>query len=184
MNKTDFDRVFCTERLKLRKFIADDAPAIAELLKYREVASTTLRLPFPCSREDADLMIQAYHNEAKQLKSMRWAVTAKTSNELMGGIRLVPNMDFNSAELGFWIGRPYWRKGYTFEAAKIVIEWAFKDLRINRLEGHSMTENKSSIALLEKLGFSREGLHPELVIKWGEYKDVITFGLLRKDYLK
>jgi RimJ/RimL family protein N-acetyltransferase len=182
MKKSDFYKLLSTKRLKLKKFDEHDAAAMSELLKYQEVASTTLRLPFPCPKKVARDMIKKYKKEAKKQKAMRWAITTKSNGQLLGGIRLVPNTDFNSAELGFWIGRPHWRNGYTLEAAKEVIDFAFEKLLLNRLEAHSMTENISSIALLEKLGFSQEGMHPELVIKWGVYKDVITFGLLKRDY--
>ena len=63
MNNEYFDRELSTNRLKLRKFVASDASAISELLKYREVASTTLRLPFPCSVEEARDMILKYLEE-------------------------------------------------------------------------------------------------------------------------
>ena len=184
MKATDFKRELFTKRLQLRKFKESDAQYISDLLKFKEVASTTLMLPFPCPVDKAEKMILEYLDDEKQQKVMRWAITKQEDNEFIGGIRLVPNSLFNSAEIGFWLGKPFWRNGYTYEAAMKVIEFGFTELNLNRFVAHSMTENSSSIRLLEKLGFSQEGLHPELVIKWGVYKDVMTFGQLRKNYVK
>ena len=171
-----------TERLYLRKILLHDAKTLFNILKDKDVASTTLNLPYPCSLKDCQKLIRAYINELELKKTIRWAITKKEVNDIIGVIRLTLNFDFNSGELGFWMGKNYWRNGYTFEAAEKVIGFGFSKLNLNRIEAHAMAENNSSINLLNKLSFQREGLHPELVIKWGEYKDVITFGLLKKNY--
>lgn len=180
MRNNSFLKELATERLLLKKFRLAHADEFSALLDDKEVAATTLMLPFPCDSTEAEKIIGGYIDEEKHHKSMRWAIIL--DKKLIGGIRLVPNTKFNSAEVGFWVGREYWRNGYTYEAAKAVINFGFIELKYNRLEAHSMMENKSSIKLLEKLGFNQEGYHPDLVIKWGEYKDVLTFGLLRKNY--
>lgn len=182
MKKNHFSGELSTERLRLKKFKINDAKQFSNLLKDKEVASTTLMLPFPCTRQDAIDIIKKYLEEQKHQKTMRWAMTLKETNSIIGGIRLVPNVSFNSAELGFWIGKNYWKKGLTYEAATAVIRYGFDQLKINRFDAHAMTENISSINLLHKLGFQQEGFHPQLVMKWGEYKDVFTFGLLRSNF--
>jgi len=182
MEKNHFIKELSTERLHLRKFKIEDAKHFSNLLKDKEVASTTLMLPFPCTQQDAIDIIKKYQDEQKLQKSIRWVITIRGTAHMIGGIRLVPNATFNSAELGFWIGKDYWKKGFTHEAASAVLSFGFSELKINRCEAHAMTENISSIKLLKKLGFNREGLHPQLVKKWGEYKDVFTFGLLRSNF--
>lgn len=183
MDSKYFSQELFTNRLVLRKFETEDAPDIMKVLKHKEVASTTLMLPFPCNIEDAHKILANYLDEQNHQKSMHWAITLKDDNKLMGSIRLVPNTSFNSAEMGFWLGKDFWRNGYTFEAASEIIKFGFEELKLNRIEAHSMVENKSSIKLLEKLNFGQEGYHPDLVIKWNEYKDVMTFGLLRNNFL-
>ena len=162
----------------------EDVKHFSNLLKDKEVASTTLMLPFPCTQQNAIRIIKKYQEEQKLKKSIRWAITVKDTDHMIGGIRLVPNVSFNSAELGFWIGREFWKRGFTYEAAFAVIRYGFDEIKINRIDAHAMTENISSINLLRKLGFQQEGLHPQLVMKWGEYKDVVTFGLLRSNSSK
>ena len=178
-----FSQELLTSRLILRNFKTDDTKDIMKILKHKEVAATTLMLPHPCNIKEANMITDNYLNEQNHQIAMHWAITLKNVGKLMGSIRLVPNTKFNSAEMGFWIGKEFWRNGYTLEAASEVIKFGFEELKLNRIEAHSMVENKSSIKLLEKLGFGQEGYHPDLVIKWDEYKDVMTFGLLRKNYL-
>ena len=173
-----------TDRLLLRKYHGDDSSDIACLLKDKEVAATTMMLPYPCTEERSNELLQKYLKEDEEDKTWRWAITIQPTGDFIGGIKLAPNSAFNSAELGFWIGKRFWKQGYAFEAASTMVEFAFDKLHINRLEAHAMTENSGSLKLLKRLGFSQEGIHPELVVKWGEYKDVITFGYLRKNYTK
>lgn len=182
MQNSDFLKEISTDRLQLRKFTLDDASHFSHLLRDKEVAATTLMLPYPCTKRDAQKILEKYEAEQRNQTAFRWAIILKKSKELIGGIRLVPNLAFNSAEIGFWLGKDYWRYGFTREAALSVLNFGFQELGLNRIEAHSMTENKSSIYLLEKLGFTKEGLHPQLVIKWGEYKDVLTFGLLQSNH--
>lgn len=181
------DKHFLTElttsRLFLRKFQIEDAVALSHLLRHREVPATTLMLPFPCELDEAQKLIKSYQEELEQKTVIRWAITSIDQNALMGGIRLVPTTRFNSAEMGFWIGKDFWRNGYTIEAAASVLQFAFDELQFNRINAHAMVENAASLKLLEKLGFKQEGIHPELVLKWDIYKDVITFGLLKKHYV-
>jgi len=183
MDSIHFSKLLQTNRLILRKFKPEDAREIVNILQDKEVASTTLMLPYPCTLEESKKIIASYLDEQKHYKTMRWAIILRDNNKFIGGIRLVPNNRFNSAEIGFWLGKEFWRNGYTFEAAEVVIRFGFNELKLNRLEAHAMTENMSSVKLLEKLGFNQEGYHPDLVIKWDEYKDVITFGLLRKNFI-
>lgn len=183
MDDKHFFTDLATSRLFLRKFQKEDAEAFSHLLRHREVPATTLMLPYPCEINDATNLIESYLKEQDQKSAIRWAIALNKGRDLVGGIRLVPNVAFNSAELGFWVGKDYWRKGYTREAAERVMQFAFHELQFNRINAHAMVENIASLKLLEKLGFQQEGIHPELVLKWDSYKDVITFGLLRKHYL-
>lgn len=182
MNDSHFSIQLKTQRIILRPFVMDDAKNFSNLLKDKEVAATTLMLPYPCDPDKANEIIERYIEEGKLKKSMHWAIIDFKSNEFMGGIRLVLNPLFNSAELGFWLGKKFWDKGFTFEASEKIIGFGFVELKLNRIEAHSMVENIASVKLLKKLGFKQEGLHRELVMKWDEYKDVKTFGLLKKDY--
>lgn len=176
-----FAVVISTRRLFLRKFEPSDASDFSDLLQDKDVSSTTLMLPYPCNLSVSQNIINKYIEEQKTQKAIRWAITIKANKILIGGLRLVPNPDFDSAEIGFWIGKKYWGKGFAFEAAEKVCDFGLNKMLLNRIEAHAMPENISSIKLLKKLGFKKEGYHPQLVKKWGVYKDVITFGMLKEN---
>ena len=90
--------------------------------------------------------------------------------------------EHGQAELSFWIGRPWWGRGYASEGVGAVVDHALGELSINRLYAHHMQRNPASGRVLEKLGFAREGLLRQRVRKWGIYEDVWLLALLREDW--
>jgi RimJ/RimL family protein N-acetyltransferase len=89
--------------------------------------------------------------------------------------------EHEEAELSFWIGRPFWGRGYATEAAGAAVDRAFDALGINRIVAHHMVRNPASGRVLAQLGFRQEGLLRERVKKWGIYEDVVLMALLRRD---
>ena len=93
------------------------------------------------------------------------------------------NFLHSRAEIGIWVGRTHWNKGFAKEALEILISHAFLDIHLNRLQAHIFTQNNSSIRVFEKLGFKREGLN-ELYVKKtnGEFNDVYVYALLFENW--
>jgi RimJ/RimL family protein N-acetyltransferase len=89
--------------------------------------------------------------------------------------------EHEEAELSFWIGRPFWGRGYATEAAGAAVDRAFDALGINRIVAHHMVRNPASGRVLARLGFRQEGLLRERVKKWGVYEDVVLMALLRRE---
>ena len=85
------------------------------------------------------------------------------------------------AELGYWIGVPYWGQGFATEAARAVVGYGFEMLGLNRIYAHHMTRNPSSGRVLERIGMRREGVLRERVLKWGRFEDVVIYAVLRSD---
>jgi len=88
--------------------------------------------------------------------------------------------------LGYWLGKEYWRQGIMSEALEKMLEFAFKRLKIRRIDVDVYTENEASNKLLEKFGFRKEGVRIEAkrVKSNGKIYDTIVYGLLRKWYNK
>jgi RimJ/RimL family protein N-acetyltransferase len=85
------------------------------------------------------------------------------------------------AELGYWIGVPWWGKGYATEAARAVVRYGFDELGLHKIHAHYLTRNPASGKVLERVGMRREGMLREEVRKWGRFEDVILCGILRSD---
>ncbi len=100
------------------------------------------------------------------------------------GITSVHRIDWarRCAGIGYWVRRSHWELGIASEAAQMTIEHAFTRLSMHRLEAHVAAENKTSQRVIEKLGFTREGLARDSEFVDGRYLDHIQYSLLRTDH--
>jgi ribosomal-protein-alanine N-acetyltransferase len=170
-----------TRRLFLRPLQLADAPRLAMLAGRREIADTTISIPHPYSEGQARKWIAAQSESGG--RSIAFAITIRDNTHLIGvaGLRDV-DAEHAQAELGFWIGLEWWRKGYATEAARAVVRYGFEQLKLNRIYAHHMVRNPASGRVLEKLGLKREGLLRQRIRKWGIFEDVVVLAILRSDW--
>jgi RimJ/RimL family protein N-acetyltransferase len=145
--------VLVTARLRLRALQREDAPAIAALANDRRIAENTARIPHPYTLADAEGFLR-YLEESET--EIAFAITLE-DDALIGicGLRKKPR---KSPEIGYWLGAPYWGHGYATEAAHAVIDHAFEDLGLERLEAGARVSNPASRRVLEKCGFQWSGV--------------------------
>ncbi len=137
-----------TARLHLRPPTAVDTDAIVAIANDWEVLRQTGRMPHPYTAADARFFLdQVVPNEPT------WAITWKQTASLIGIIGLVPSPDGQSAELGYYLGRHHWGQGVATEAARAVIEVAFRSFGYRKLMAGYFADNVTSGRVLEKLGF-------------------------------
>jgi len=98
-----------TERLTLRLHARSDIPALMPLIGAREVAATTLRIPHPYTEADAEDFIAGTQEELLNGSGLRLGIIVRESDALCGGVGLRIEPEHHRAELGYWIGVPYWR---------------------------------------------------------------------------
>ena len=170
-----------TERLLLRAHRLDDAPAMWRLINVREVALNTLRIPYPYPEEEAARWI-SNHDERIQQGDHVFAITLRATQELVGTVGLHMKKENDSAEIGYWIGLPYWGKGYATEAAGALLRFGFENFPINRIYAMHFGRNPSSGRVLQKIGMQYEGTLRQHLKKWDEYVDLICYGMLREDF--
>jgi RimJ/RimL family protein N-acetyltransferase len=95
------------------------------------------------------------------------------------------NLRDRSAGLGINIGETdYWSKGYGTETVQLLLDYAFKQLQLRRIESRTLEFNERSIGLLKKLGYKKEGRLRKAKFKDGRFWDVLVFGLLREEWEK
>ncbi|MEU7317689.1 GNAT family protein [Streptomyces sp. NPDC007083] len=99
----------------------------------------------------------------------------------MGLVRLSLHTAERQAELGFWTARGHRRKGYTAEAARAVVDWAFTALGVERLEWLAHVENTGSRAVAQRLGFVEEGVARARIVHRGTRRDARVAALLPSD---
>jgi ribosomal-protein-alanine N-acetyltransferase len=169
-----------TERLVLRPFAIEDAPAVQRLAGAREVAESTLLIPHPYPEGAADEWIRG-HDE--QSVNHIFAIARRDGGEVMGAIGLHLERAHERAEIGYWIGVPYWGNGYVTEAAAAVVGYAFEHLGVHRVFAYHFARNPASGRVLAKIGMRPEGTMRQHLVKWGERVDVHYYGILREDWL-
>jgi [ribosomal protein S5]-alanine N-acetyltransferase len=169
--------VLQTQRLLLRAYTSDDIPQLLPLISAREIAATTLRIPHPYSQADAEDQVRRSQESAD---SVRLAICLAAST-LIGGAGLRLELDHHRAELGYWIGVPYWGNGYATEAARAMLRYGFDELKLHRIYATYFANNPASGAILRKLGMKLEGCLRSHMVKWEEYHDVMVCGMLKDD---
>jgi ribosomal-protein-alanine N-acetyltransferase len=167
-----------TPRLVLRPFALADAPRIRELAGAAEIADTTLSIPHPYPDGAAEQWI-ALHGEAyARCAAANWAIVPKDDGAPAGAIGLVITREHSRAELGYWVGKPYWGRGYCTEAAREVVRFAFEGLELTRVVACHFSRNPASGAVMRKVGMRYEGTFRRHVRKWGKLEDVEFYGIL------
>lgn len=171
-----------TERLLLRPFALSDAPQVQALAGDAVIADTTSCIPHPYEEGMAEEWIATHLPKFRTGERVDLAITAKETGGLVGAISLTIQRGYKRAELGFWIGREYWNRGYCTEAARTVIEYGFRRLFLNRIYSHHFCRNPASGRVMVKIGMSREGLLRQHVFKGERFEDLVVYGILKRDW--
>ena len=170
-----------TKRLTLRPLVMSDAPDVHRLVGAIEIARNTLRIPHPYPDGAAEQWIGMHQNELKETDEVVFAIVVRETSEFAGVIGLEPK-HFDIAEIGYWIGVPYWGRGYASEAARAVIEYGFEQRGFNRIEAGHFVRNPASGRVMEKAGMKYEGLLRQAMKKGDEYLDVKMYSILRSEF--
>ena len=171
-----------TERLRLRPFARADAPRVRDLAGAPEVAATTLHIPHPYPEGAAESWIAAHAAIAAGGTGLNWAIVRRADEALLGSISLGIVPAHARGELGYWLGVPYWNRGYTTEAARRVVAYGFAELGLHRLQATCLPRNRGSSRVMEKAGLTYEGLLRGFVRKGEVFEDVAMYALLRPDW--
>lgn len=155
---TMHDQTLETERLVLRPFRPDDAPRVRELAGAWDVASMSLSIPHPYPAGAAEAWIGNHANMRASGRAHHFAMTL--DGDCIGAIGLHREnganwlVDGDVFEIGYWVGLPYWRRGFASEALSAVLAFAFETLAQQQLVAGHFTDNPVSARLLDKAGFA------------------------------
>jgi ribosomal-protein-alanine N-acetyltransferase len=171
-----------TERLLLRSIEREDASAIARLAAAREVAATTLSIPHPYTENDAAAFLAKASDDFAAGRAVHFAISITPGRELAGTVGLYIKEPHRHAELGYWLGVPFWGRGYATEAARAVVAFGFQSLRLRRIFAHYFAGNTGSQRVLEKIGMRHEGRFRQHIRKWDQFIDIENYGLLSEEF--
>ena len=164
----------------LRPLRLSDAKRLAELANNEKI-SCNLRdgFPHPYTLADAENFLEKFTNQDP--------VTffgIDYDGEYVGNISLVPGQDVyrKSAEIGYFIGEPYWNKGIVTTAVNLITEYGFNHLDIIRIHTGVFEYNEASMHVLEKCGFVKEGVFKKSVFKQGKLWDEVRYAKINPEF--
>ena len=169
-----------TERLLLKLPQECDAPQIAELANNQQVSQNLGTMPFPYGLEDALGWIKQ-QTEVHGSNGYNFAIFEKSNATFMGTISIF-NLMNGAPEYGFWLGEPFWGKGYVSEAALTLRDVVFETLNAPFLLSKHMLDNPASGRIAEKCGLKEVERLPLWSRARGKFSPGRTLKLERIDW--
>ncbi|MBV8686631.1 MAG: GNAT family N-acetyltransferase [Alphaproteobacteria bacterium] len=168
-----------TERLLLRPGWVQDAPALHRVLAEEAIVRNLATAPWPYRYEDAEAFLATERGPENPV--MLVFLREAGAPRLIGTIGL-SRRPGEEVELGYWIGRHWWNRGFATEAGRAVVAMARDSLRLPRLAAGHFIDNPASGRVLEKLGFAPTGeVVPRFSVGRGMVAPCRTYGLTLRE---
>jgi RimJ/RimL family protein N-acetyltransferase len=167
------------DRMALRLPDRTDAERLTSLLNNFAVSGNLARVPYPYYRTDADAYLRTRHPGLPP-RETTFAID-------LNGIGFAGQVGFHlqrgGAVLGYWLGEPYWNKGYMSEAVRGSVDWFFQMTGDPRIISGVFAFNHASLAIQKKLGFTQTGTSRLLCLARGEELEHIDTVLTRSAWM-
>ena len=157
------------QNLKIRPLSLSDVSQLAQLANNKRIFDNVRdHFPFPYKEDHAEAFIKKTLNE-----NPRQTFGIEYEDALSGVIGLILQEDVyrKSAEVGFWIGEPFWGKGVATQALKLITDYGFNKLNLARIYAGAFEYNTGSMKVLEKNGFIKEGILKKAAFKNEQFYD-------------
>ena len=158
----DVTPTLATERLLLRGPVIADADRLAELANDLGVAAMTSNMPHPYGLAEAEAFI--HRSASRDWNREPGFIIEHRNFGVVGGLGFKTS-PAGRAELGYWLGRPFWNRGYATEAARAALDWARRDWRKKLVVAGHFADNPASGQVLCKVGFLYTG---EVEQRWSQ----------------
>ena len=175
--------ILFTERLVLSlPTNLDLEDVIFQMNSTSEISENTLTLPYPYQKQHADFWFQMAEYSFKKREAFIFGIREKENQKLIGGVGLHLDVPNHKAEVGYWLGKSFWSKGYASEALQEVLKFGFEELHLNKIYASHFIHNPASGRVLEKNGFAFEATLKQEIFKNGEYLDLKRFSIFKKSF--
>lgn len=173
--------VLFTERYKLIEITDHHRHDIFELFGDESVTRfyniSTLK-----NVEDADPIISHFRSRYSNKQGIRWGIAEPTNeSKIIGTIGFNSIIPEHKAQLGYDLKSTQWKRGIITEVIDCVLNYAFNNLNINRVEAEVMPGNFASERVLEKNGFLKEGLFRDWMFWNNRHYDMYIYSILKSD---
>jgi RimJ/RimL family protein N-acetyltransferase len=168
--------------VRLRWLTADDVDDLLAVFSDPEVVRYWSQ-PAMTERRQAVELLERIHAHFERRDLFQWGLVLASDDRVRGTCTLA-HLDATSkrAEIGYALGREHWGRGLMARALPRLLDFAFDELDLRRIEADVDPRNARSIRSLERLGFAREGLLRERWIVHDEVQDTALYGLLRREW--
>ena len=172
-----------TERLKFRSIRRSDVKDVYEYSSNPRTSQYLLWSPHTSieyTKKFIDIILAKY----KIGEYQDWAIVHKESKKMIGTCGFTRIDEQNKvAEIGYVLNPDFWGCGLATEAAKRVVQFAFENLGVNRVEARFMYGNDASLNVMKKIGMKLEGYYRESIFVKGKYKTVGVASILKREYV-
>ena len=169
------------------------APQMPDYVQWSELRETSRLFLTPwepiwpsddLTRSGFRRRLRRYAEDIAEDRAYPFLMFRESDGVLLGGVTLanVRRGIVQAGTLGYWVGQPYAGKGYMTGALRILLPTLFGELNLHRIEAACIPTNQSSIRVLEKCGFAREGLARRYLCINGVWQDHYLYGLLDEDF--
>ena len=171
-----------TDRLILRAVQREDA---LDMFEYASDLQTTQYVLFDRHLDLAmtkEIIEEVFLKRPEKNMPTSYALVLKNSNKMIGTCDFFPS-HYDNYEMGFILNKAYWRQNYMYEAAEKILEYAFNEYGVRRMEIRHVASNVASAALIKKLGFILEGVKKsQVILEDGSISDIYEYRLLKEEF--
>ena len=169
------------EALIMRPLEAVDAADIYAFVQAKEIAENTF-VPSPYPPEAADEFVRTRRELWRKGEAYVFGIIERRGGCFAGCMGLHPIEEHNRAEVGYWIGKPYWGRGLATAALRLLIQFGFETLELNRIEAGHFGGNWASGRVMEKANMRFEAVRRQAFWHRDRFKDAHWHAILREDY--
>jgi len=171
------------KRIKLRDLRLSDAGFIVENAKDKDIIKYTFVIAPPFGLKEAKGFIKKAQQEIRLKIAYEFGVELIKTKELIGTINLFNISKKNkNAEIGIWLAKNYWGKGFSDEALKLMLDFGFKKLGLKRIQARVLHKNVAAQKLMKRAGFKLEGRLRKKTFLHNQWFDDLIYGLLSSEY--
>lgn len=173
-----------TERLILRDYSIEDLQDFYRVKSCKEVWTYSTYVPLN-NLEQAQVELEHLISKQALHENGFCALLLKESNCFIGEAGILDyNKSANRCVIGYNLLPSFWQKGYATEITRYLVQYAFEDMLVERVEALAVKENTESCRVLEKSGLILEGTLKHFAKINGSYHDICYYGLIRGEYAK
>ncbi|WP_339711851.1 GNAT family protein [uncultured Kriegella sp.] len=166
-------------KITLRGLEPADKNQLTQLANNKKIwENVSDRFPYPYTEEHAEAFIKL---QSKDETEKVFAI--EYEREFCGcvGLKFQKDVYHKSAEVGYWIGEPFWDRSIATRAVELLVRYAFEELKLNRVFASAFEYNVGSMRVLEKNGFQKEGIAQKAVFKNNNFWDEHRYALVKKE---